>query len=703
MDIIVDEKQTLFMLQTNQTTYAFAIDEDGLIRHLYWGKKIYSILDLDVPKLEEISSNDPVLDLVQEEYPVFGGMRYKEQCLKVRFKDGTRDIVYVYESYEQSENTLKLFLKDVHYGLKIELTYKLFAKRDLIERSVLVSNTGTEVIEIEKIYSGQIHIPHQALTLTGTKGHWLAEFQAFKQPLGGSKLVMESRRGISTHHHNPFFILDHQATEKTGDVYFGALKWSGNFKTVVEPRPYGTTLVQMGINPHDCQITLAPGTTFTTPEMIIGYSFEGFEKMSHQMHQYAREHILRGRDRPVLYNSWEAMVFDVTCDAQIELSKKAAALGCELFVVDDGWFGNRYSDADGLGDWWINKEKFPEGLDPLIKVVKDLDMKFGIWIEPEMVNPPTKLLKAHPNWIYHFENRENETSRNQMVLNVTLPEVQDFIYQMIDDLLTSHEIDYLKWDANRPISQTGVSRDMWVRHVQGVYDIVAKVKKKYPDVLIEGCASGGGRVDYGTLSYFDDVWTSDNTDPFDRLTIQKTYSYVYPIKAMRAWVTDHPYRQVPLSFKFHSAMMGSLGMGCNILNFNEVQMEESKRFIAEYKTIRPIIQNGNFYRLEHQSTNDYRLFEYVYEDDVLLFIFLPQANINRANVRVKLRGLKSTENYTFEVPKRMTTRHGDYLHTSTNEADIEVRTKSGAFLMNHGVDLQLNGDYDSAIIKFKKH
>ena len=703
MGIIVDQNRNLFALQTDNTTYAFAIDENGLVRHLYWGKKINNIIDLDVPVLSEISSNDPILDIVQEEYPVFGGMRYKEQCLKVHFNDGTRDIVYAYESYEQSDGVLKLFLNDVYYDLNIEMTYKVYENRDLIERSVTVTNTGTERLEIEAIYSGQIHIPHQELTLTGTKGYWLAELQEFKQPLGGSKMVMESRRGVSTHNHNPFFILDHNATETTGDVYFGVLKWSGNFKTVIEPRPYGTTLVQMGLNPHDCQITLEAGASFTTPGMIIGYSAEGFGKMSHQMHEYARTHILKGGDRPVLYNSWEAMVFDVTCDAQIELSKKAAAMGCELFVVDDGWFGKRNSDADGLGDWYINREKFPDGLEPLIKAVKDNGMMFGIWVEPEMVNPPTQLLKDHPDWIYHFKNRINDTSRNQMVLNLTLPDVQAFIYNMIDDLLANHDIDYLKWDANRPISQTGVSRDMWIRHTEAVYDIVAKVKAKYPNILIEACASGGGRVDYGALSYFDDFWTSDNTDPFDRLTIQKTYSYLYPIKAMRAWVTDHPYRQVPLSFKFHSAMMGTLGMGCNILNFDDAQMKESKQFIEAYKEIRQTVQNGNFYRLEHQSTNDYHLFEYVYQDEVLLFIFLPQANIDRANVRVKLQGLDPEAIYKFEIPRKMTTRYGDYLFATSNEEIFETRSKSGSFLMNHGIDLQLNGDYASAIIKFKSN
>ena len=704
MSIVINKEKLIFSLQTKTTTYSFAIDDKGLLRHLYWGKRLANLDDLEVPTIYEISSNDPPIQITPEEYPVFGGLRYKEHCLKVSFADGVRDIVYQYERYEVSGNTLKVFLCDNHYNFKIVLTYIIYSEENLIERFCMIINDmdQDQKIFVQAVYSGQLHLPHQNLTLTGTHGHWLAELQEFKQGVGKSKIVMESRRGVSTHHHNPMFILDANATEETGDVYFGALKWSGNFKTVIEPTAYGTTLIQMGINPHDTEITLEAGSSFETPSMIFGYTAAGFAQMTHNMHKYSREKLMKPGLRPVLYNSWEAMMFNVNCDEQIKLAKKASALGVELFVVDDGWFGNRHSDADGLGDWYVNKEKFPNGLTPLISAVKDLGMMFGIWIEPEMVNPPTRLASVHPEWIYQFKTRKTDTSRNQIVLNLTLPEVQAFIFNMIDDLLTNNEIDYLKWDVNRPIAQTGISRDMWIHHTVAVYDIVRRIKQKHLNVLIEVCASGGGRVDLGALTYFDDYWTSDNTDPFDRLTIQKTYSYLYPLKAMRAWVTDHPYRDVPLSFKFHSAMLGSLGMGCNILHFTAEQMEQSKTYIEEYKQIRHIIQEGDFYRLQHHSPNDYHLFEFVLQGEVLLFIFLPQAKINRANVRVKLQGLDAEDTYTFDIPKIMITLYGDYLFAAANEENCETRTKSGSFLMNHGLELQLNGDYASAIIKFKK-
>ena len=684
MGFLIDEKRQLFGLETNKTTYAFAVDNMGLLRHLYWGPKVNNLEDFDVPALAEMSSNDPILDLTDEEYPVFGGMRYKEHCLKVNFADGTRDIEYRYVGYTQTEETLVIHLKDAHYEFEFDLHYRVYEVQDLIERTVSVRNTGNDIIEIEKVHSGQIHLPYQDLTLTSSHGRWLAEFQEFKQPLGQGKIVLENRRGISTHHHNPFFVLDHQASETNGEVYFGVLKLSGNFQTIIEPRPYGGTLVQMGISSHDCVISLQPGEEFMAPSMLVGYTNSGFEAMTHAMNDFAKQHVLRDGVRPVLYNSWEATEFDVHCDEQIALAKKAKEMGVELFVIDDGWFGQRHSDADGLGDWYVNTDKFPEGLTPLISAVKEMGMMFGIWIEPEMVNPPTQLLKDHPDWIYHFENRMNDTSRNQMVLNVTLPEVQEFIFNMIDDLLANYEIDYIKWDANRPISQTGISRDMWYRHIEAVYDIARRVKEKYPNLLLEACASGGGRVDYGMLDSFDDFWTSDNTDAYDRLTIQRTYSYVYPIKAMRAWVTDANNRStIPLTFKFHSAMMGTLGMGCNILKFTEEEMELSRQLIEEYKEIRHIIQDGDFYRLNPITSNNYQVYEYANEDEAVLFVFLPQTQISRLGACIKIRGLDADARYEFNLSD-------------------DLIIKSGSYLMNHGIQVKLSGDYASTIIKFKK-
>lgn len=690
MSIAVSENKDVFLLSTNSTSYAFGVDDQGLLRHLYWGRKLTSVADLEMPPLTEVSTNDPVFEITREEFPVHGGLRYKEHCLKVIFADGTRELVYQYCGYDveqtEEQEELILHLKDEHYAFYVDLHYVLHPAYDLMERSVVIRNETSDPIQVEELYSAQFHIPYENLNFSNVHGHWGAEEQRFTQKVSYGKIVIENRRGISGHNHNPYFILDRDASETSGEVFFGALRRTGNFRGVVEQTPYGETLVQLGLNPHDCLMELAPGENFAAPAILFGYSHTGFETMSHNLHRFARDHIVHKGSRPVLYNSWEATEFHVNSRDQIKLAQKARELGAELFVLDDGWFGERHSIQNGLGDWYVNEGKFPNGLEELISEVKDLGMMFGIWVEPEMVNPKAQLYQQHPDWIYHYETRESDTSRGQYVLNVTKPEVQEFIYNMLDNLLTRYDIDYIKWDANRPISQTGPQRDIWVRHIQTLYTIVEDLKKKHPEVLFEACASGGGRIDYGILGIFDDFWTSDNTDAYDRLYIQDAYSRIYPIKAMRAWVTDCPNflsnRVIPLTFRFHSAMMGSLGIGCNILKFTPEEMELSKEMIRLYKEIRPIIQEGDFYRLENPSADDYFLYEYRKENEGLLFAFLPQSKVGHRGTTVRLRDLDEQAMYT--------------LHTKEGEI-----TKSGSYLMYHGLDLHLNGDYASTIIRFE--
>ncbi len=688
MSIIVNKEENIFLLQSKNNSYVFGIDDLGLVRHLYWGSRIDSIEDFEMPVLSEISTNDPVFEITKEEFPVYGNLRYKEHCLKVNFSDKTRELVYKYCGYEITNvEELVIKLKDNNYDFYINLHYKVYQEYDLIERYVSIKNNSSENIQVEKIQSGQFHIPYEGLNFSNVHGHWGAEQQRFIQKVNYGKIIIENRRGISTHNHNPYFILDKDATETSGEVFFGVLKLSGNFSGVVEQTQYGETLVQLGINSHDFALELKPGEEFVAPSILSGYSNGGFEVMTHNLHNFAKDNVLRKGLRPVLYNSWEATEFKVSCDEQIKLARKAKEIGAELFVVDDGWFGERHGIDNGLGDWYVNKDKFPEGLDPLIKEVKNMNMMFGIWVEPEMVNPKTKLYEQNPDWIYHFDTRVSDTARGQYVLNITKKEVKDFIYNMLDELLTTYDIDYIKWDANRPISQTSVERDIWYKHIQAVYNIVKELKVKHPNVLFEACASGGGRIDYGILGIFDDFWTSDNTDAYDRLFIQDSYSYIYPIKAMRAWVTDCPNflsrRIIPMKFRYHSAMMGTLGIGCNILKFTDEEVMLSQDLIKEYKEIRHIIQEGDFYRLENSSKNKYSVYQYNKEDETLLFVFLPQSEIGHRGITVRLRGLEKDSKYIVKIEDR------------------EI-IKSGRYLMNHGIELKLWGDYDSSIIRINK-
>ena len=687
MGIVINELKNVFALQSKNNSYVFGIDNMGLVRHLYWGSKIENVDDFDMPTLVEVSTNDPIFEITKEEFPVYGSLRYKEHCLKASFIDGCRELVYSYEGYEVDGNELVIKLKDIHYDFNMNLHYKVYEEYDLIERYVTIKNNSENVIEIEKVHSGQFHIPYEDLTFSNVHGHWGAEQQRFTQKVSYGKIVIENRRGISTHNHNPYFILDKNATETTGEVFFGALKLSGNFSGVIEQTQYGETLVQLGINSHDFLLKLNQGEEFISPAIIAGYSNSGFETMTHNLHNFAKDNVLRSGLRPVLYNSWEATEFKVSCDEQIKLAKKAKEIGAELFVVDDGWFGERHEIDNGLGDWYVNEEKFPNGLNPLINEVKAMDMMFGIWVEPEMVNPLSNLYKEHPEWIYHFDSRESDTSRGQYVLDVTKKEVKDFIYNMLDNLLTTYDIDYIKWDANRPMSQTNLERDVWYKHIEAVYDIVKNLKLKHPNVLFEACASGGGRIDYGILGIFDDFWTSDNTDAYDRLFIQENYSYIYPIKAMRAWVTDCPNflsrRIIPMKFRYHSAMMGTLGIGCNILKFSEEEIELSKGLIEEYKNIRHIVQEGDFYRLENNSKNKYKLYQYMNGKEGLVFAFLPQSELGHGGTTIKFRALEKESTYLVKIDKN-------------------VIVKTGRYLMNHGLELKLYGDYDSIIIKISK-
>ncbi len=685
--IYINEEKQQFTLQTQNTTYSFCVDNEGLLRHLYWGKKLVNTDELECVALNEVSTNDPVHEITPEEFPVYGGLLYKQHCLKVKFENGDRGLFSEYKGYTVEENTLTVHLKDKYKAIHIDLVYICHESYDLIERKAIVRNNTEQEVVVEQLQSAQFHIPKTNLKFCNVHGHWGAEQNRFEQEVSYGKILIECRRGISTHNHNPYFILHDHASEESGEVYFGALRMSGNFRGVIEQTPYGETLVQMGLNSHDFDALLEPGDSIEAPGIISGYSDSGFQVMSHNLHRFARKEIMKPTRKMVLYNSWEATEFAVTCDHQIELAKKAAKLGAELFVLDDGWFGQRDGIDNGLGDWYVNKEKFPNGLDPLIQAVKDCGMEFGIWLEPEMVNPLSDLYKKHPDWIYQFDQVVSDTSRGQYVLNITLPEVKYYILKVFENLLENHDIAYIKWDANRPISQSSNDKQIWHKHILAVYDIVNKIKAKFPDVIIEACASGGGRIDYGALTYFDDFWTSDNTDAFDRLIIQESYSYIYPIKAMRAWVTDCPnflsHREIPLRFRFHSAMMGTLGIGSNILKISEEEEVLYCDMIAKYKEIASIVQEGDFYRLKPLSANKYYAYQYVLGSESLVYVFLPQTLLGHNDARIQLKGLDETKMYRVAYQ------------------DV-VLEKSGSYLMNFGITIQLVGDYASEIIEIKE-
>lgn len=691
MPIIVCENN-IFVLETEHTHYVIGVDKAGCNRHIYWGKKC-DVRDYTVDCNEGENSHNTMLDEFAQEYTAFGSTMYRESALKVNFADGCRETDLKYLGYEKTDDTLVLQFADAYYPLAVDLHYKLADGLDIITRWTTVTNTGSEDISFEKLFSAELTLPSKKpYTFKNTNGSWAGEFIETNTTVEGGTAVFESRRGISGHNNSPSIIAYQNADEKNGEVYFASLAYSGNFKVCASRDLYNTTRVMLGLNDFDFAYLLKPGESFAAPKVFCGNT-QGFGDMSRQMNRFALEHILpkpyNKTPLPVLYNSWEATYFDVNEENQCALAERAAEMGVELFVMDDGWFGKRNDDHAGLGDWFVNREKFPNGLSKLIEKVNSLGMDFGLWVEPEMVNPDSDLFRAHPDWTYHYPHRKASELRNQLVLNMTRQDVQEYIFGLLDTLLTENNIRYFKWDMNRALSETGAEnleepKMLWYLHTKAVYDIVDKLKKNHPNVTIESCCSGGGRSDLGALSHFDMVWTSDNTDGIDRMTIQKGYSLLKPTKAMRAWVTDIEGINKPcsLDFRFAVAMQGALGVGGNLTKYSANDLEICKKNIALYKQIRDIVQFGDLYRILDIEKDEVLLNQYVNADKSksVAFLLANGTRFYKKRIPVCFEGLDDQKRYTLTVQN-------------------QAYEKSGAYLKNVGIPLHIRGvDYNEIIL-----
>lgn len=493
-------RDKIFVIETENTHYVIGIDNEGFNRHVYWGKKC-DVNDYEIDYNHGENAHNTVLDEITQEYTVFGSTMYRECALKANFADGCREVDLKYTGYEQNGNTLSLNFSDTYYPLTVTLNYETVDGLDIITRWTSVKNTGSESISFEKLFSAEFTFPSKnAYRFKNTNGSWGGEFLETDTELTGGSLAFQSRGGVSGHNNSPSFIAYQNADEKVGDVYFASLAYSGNFKVSASRDLYNTTRVLLGLNDFDFEYLLKAGESFDTPKVFCGYTC-GFGEMSRQMNKFAIDYIFpkpyNKTPLPVLYNSWEATYFDVNSENQCALAERAAEIGVELFVMDDGWFGGRNDDNAGLGDWFVNKEKFPNGLSELIEKVNSLGMDFGLWVEPEMVNPDSDLYRAHPDWAYHYTHRTAHELRNQLVLNMTREDVQEYIFNLLDTLLTENNIKYFKWDMNRALSETGAEnleapKMIWYLHTKAVYDIVDRLKAKHPGVTIESCCSGGG-------------------------------------------------------------------------------------------------------------------------------------------------------------------------------------------------------------------
>ncbi len=698
--ITFDDKRQIWALHTDHTSYGIGVDRAGRLKNLYFGGRLPGDSEFGDPNFGFPfgASFDPPEGQGQFEYPTQTGMYYVEPCLKATFADGVRDTALVYHRQEQTSAngipTLTITLKDTYYPLLVHLGYRLYEDCDLIERFAVIENTGETPIMLEEVLSGIWHLPRgRDYRLTHLAGRHTQEFHLYQDRLTPGRKTIESRRGNTSHQANPWFAIDRStATEDYGEVWFGALAWSGNWKIAADYSP--TTLLQVsgGINDFDFAWVLKPGESFQTPSFVGGYTREGFGQASRNLHHYQLRHVLRDTadPRPVIYNSWESTFFDVHEDNQLALIDRAADIGVELFCIDDGWFGQRHTDHAGLGDWTVNREKFPHGLTGVIERAHGRGMKFGIWVEPEMVNPDSDLYRAHPDWVYHFPNRSRTEARNQLVLNFARSDVQTTIFDALDHLLSTYPIDFIKWDMNRSFSEPGwpdadrsQQREIWVRHVHALYDILRRLRAKYPALSIESCSGGGARVDLGVMPYVDQFWTSDNTDAYDRLSIQEGFSMAYCARVMESWVTAAKHnvknRDTSLEYRFHSAMMGSLGLSLDLTASSEAELDQMRRLIDQYKQIRHIVQFGDQYRLLSPRFGDTSAVQYVTADqrESVVFVSVQLQHFQDLVPVIYLRGLQP-----------------DALYSVSEQS----QPLSGQALMMRGLDIRMAGDLKSKLI-----
>lgn len=697
-----DSQNKIFRLDGGAVTYAFKVNGSGILQSVYWGKRLPDRAPLAAPELSGLSGFDVVTNIVPQEYAGQGGGLYAEPALKVTFPDGNRDLVLYYRSHKIDGDTIQVTLSDLDRPIFVTLTYRIDRSTGVIARSAVIENRGAADVRVDQAAAAGLTLPvAYDYRLHYSTGRWAAEWTLQDRALKAGSTVLESRRGSTGSQNNPWFAITRATTtEEDGPTWIGALAWSGSWRLTFDQDVTGRIRIVGGYNPFDFAYRLRPGASLSTPVFYVGFSDSGRGGASRVFHQFQREQVLPHRDgklplRKVLYNSWEATEFAVDEAGQIALAERAATLGVERFVMDDGWFGARNNDRAGLGDWTVNPTKFPNGLTPLISRVRTLGMDFGLWVEPEMINQDSDLYRAHPDWAMQFQGRPRTEGRNQLVLNLARTDVRDHVLKVLDDLLKQNDIAFLKWDYNRnwsepgwPDADVGDQQTIYVAYVRNLYWIIDELRKRHPKVEIESCSGGGGRVDLGIMARTDQVWPSDNTDPLDRMMIQDGYTQAYAPAAMMAWVTDSPNwvnkRQTALSFRFLSAMQGGLGIGTNLNKWQEIDFLIARRYVHSYKRIRETVQHGDLYRLNRANDADQRWTNlYVASDRSQAALFTLIGSTHKLDVMptIALRGLDPDAQYRIEtmdgVPIPLTI----------------PATATGAYWMNHGVDVTLQGDF----------
>ncbi len=726
--ILQNETTGLFTLHTRNTTYQMKVGDYRVLLHLYYGPRLEGDLSYLVRYADRSHSPNPneagdnrmfSLDVMPQEYSTCGVGDYRLPSLELELPNGshTANLRYTgceirsgkYEleglpafyAPEDKAETLVIFLEDAAAHVGVELYYGVLEEYDLITRAVRVVNRGTEPVYLQQAASLCLELQRPDLDFITFDGHHARERIPSRSPVRPGVQSINSNRGMSSHQHNPFVVLCEQdANEDHGVCYGAMLLYSGNFEASVERNQLEDSRLVMGIHPYHFRWKLEPGAVFTTPEAALICSPCGFGQMSQQLHRAIRTNLRRdpyGRTRkPVLVNNWEATYFDFTADQLVEIAREAAGLGIELFVMDDGWFGNRNDDFRGLGDWYVNEKKLPGGLGALIDRIKGLGMKFGIWVEPEMVNEDSDLYRTHPDWILNVPGRVFSRGRGQLVLDFSRQDVRDHIYHALTEIL-AHDVSYVKWDMNRCLTEVWSALlpsdrqgEVYHRYVLGVYDLLERIHQDYPQLLIEGCCGGGGRFDAGMLYYTPQIWCSDNTDAVDRLGIQYGTSFCYPICAIGAHVSAVPNEQngrmTPMETRGVVAMSGTFGYELDLRRLSQAEKEIVSRQVAEFKAHADLIQWGDYYRLTSPFDNTpYTAWEQVSEDrrEALVSIVTGSTRATPPFFILRLKGLDP--NLTYRIDG------GETLYT-------------GAMLMTGGYPLPVSlmmGDYQSLQLYLK--
>ena len=693
MSIHFDEPSRRLTLRTETASYQMQIDDLGYLRHLYYGRDageqaltyFHRQYDLGFSgnpyERRWERTNSP--DLIPLEYSASGTGDYRVPASVVLRADGSRGADFRYVSHEIRPGkyalpglpaaydnggeceTLVVTLRDHSAGLTLRLYYGVFAALDMITRAAVFLNDGNAPLRLEKAGSVCLDLPFGDWDLVHFHGRHCLERQPERLPVPHLVTTVGSDRGMSSHQHNPFVILcDHEATEDAGECYGLMLAYSGSFRAEIERSQTDAVRVVMGISEQDFSWPLKPGEQFVTPEVLLTRA-DGLTKLSQNYHRFIRRNICRGahhlQRRPVLINNWEATYFDLDAERIFALAKEAAELGVELFVLDDGWFRGRADDNAGLGDWFENRDKLPNGLKDLIDRITGLGMRFGIWVEPEMVNENSDLYRAHPDWAFTVPGRKPVMGRNQLVLDMSRADVRAYLFDVLSALLRDHDISYVKWDMNRSLADV-FSRalpperqgEVLHRHILGVYDLLERLTAAFPHVLFEGCSGGGGRFDAGMLYYTPQIWLSDDTDPIERLKIQRGTSFGYPVSAMGAHVSASPNHQTgrstPIRTRGVVAMSGAFGYELDLTKLPAAEKEEIRRQIRQFHADEDTAHDGLYYRLSDGENRWFTAWQTVSADGARSVVNLVVQNPEPfAKVpHVCLRGLEPEARYLLE-------------------------------------------------------